>query len=177
VRFHQKTFLHKLGPVSWVPLLAAAAAAGASTEAALLIGGAGSVYFLGEPGELVVEVEKRNRNRRDAPTELRAILAGPDRRVLQEATIPDGEPVLFRPMGEPVLISRRCIGLASHSGMPASVVSRGSKVHVVWGEATDPKVKAAGVPLLVLPQQSLRPPAHGADVPRRGRDVKAGADE
>jgi hypothetical protein len=49
-------------------------------------------------------------------------------------------------MGEPVLVSKQCIGLASHSGIPSSVVSRGGKVHVIWGEATDPKVKVAGVP-------------------------------
>ncbi|MBN2508193.1 MAG: BNR-4 repeat-containing protein [Verrucomicrobia bacterium] len=55
----------------------------------LWIGGVGGVYFLAEPGELVVEVEKRDRNRRRGHHELRAILAGPDRRVLQEATIPD----------------------------------------------------------------------------------------
>ncbi|MBI5684009.1 MAG: BNR-4 repeat-containing protein [Verrucomicrobia bacterium] len=52
-------------------------------------------------------------------------------------------------MGEPLLISKQCIGLAAHSGIPSSVVSRGSKVHVIWGEATDPKVKVAGVPAFV----------------------------
>ena len=53
-------------------------------------------------------------------------------------------------MGEPILITRQCIGLASHSGIPASVVSRGTKVHVVWGEATDPAIKVAGVPVCVV---------------------------
>ena len=52
-------------------------------------------------------------------------------------------------VGEPILVSKQCIGLASHSGIPSSVVSRGSKVHVIWGEATDPKVKVAGVPAFV----------------------------
>ena len=60
-----------------------------TTAGPLLIGGVGGVYFLAEPGELVIEVEKRDLNRRDIRTELRAILAGPDRRVWQEATIPD----------------------------------------------------------------------------------------
>ncbi|MEA3400111.1 MAG: BNR-4 repeat-containing protein [Armatimonadota bacterium] len=54
-----------------------------------LIGGCGGVYLLAEPGELVVEVQKRDRNQRERTTELRAILAGPDRHVLQEAFIPD----------------------------------------------------------------------------------------
>jgi len=71
------------------PVAQANASASSEAGADLLIGGCGGVYFLAEPGELAVEVIKRDRNRRDAPTELRAILAGPDRRVLQEATIPD----------------------------------------------------------------------------------------
>ncbi|MCX7887337.1 MAG: BNR repeat-containing protein, partial [Verrucomicrobiae bacterium] len=52
-------------------------------------------------------------------------------------------------LGEPVLITRQCIGLASHSGIPSSVVSKGNKVHVVWGEATDPSVKLPGLPAYV----------------------------
>ena len=58
-------------------------------EIALLIGGNGGVYFLAEPGELVVDVVRRDRNRRTRRTELRAILVGPDRRVLHDVTIPD----------------------------------------------------------------------------------------
>jgi len=59
-----------------------------------LMGGCGGVYFLAEPGELVVEVVKRDRNRKDVATEMRALLVGPDRTVLQEAFIADdGEPV------------------------------------------------------------------------------------
>ncbi|HUT33024.1 MAG TPA: BNR-4 repeat-containing protein [Planctomycetota bacterium] len=52
-------------------------------------------------------------------------------------------------IGEPVLVSKQCIGLAAHSGIPASIVSRGSKVHVIWGEATDPNEKVPGVPTFV----------------------------
>ena len=53
-------------------------------------------------------------------------------------------------MGEPILISKLCIGLAMHSGAPSSIVSRGSKVHVAWGEATDPEEKVPGVPAYVV---------------------------
>ena len=53
-------------------------------------------------------------------------------------------------MGEPVLVSRNCIGYSGHSGTPSSVVSRGNKVHVVWAEATDPKIKVPGVPTYVV---------------------------
>ncbi len=53
-------------------------------------------------------------------------------------------------MSEPILISRKCIGLASHSGIPSSVVSRGDRVHVVWAEATEPTEKVPGVPTYVV---------------------------
>lgn len=49
-------------------------------------------------------------------------------------------------IGEPILVSRKCIGLSAHSGIPASLVSRGSKVHLIWGEVTDPAEKVPGVP-------------------------------
>jgi hypothetical protein len=52
-------------------------------------------------------------------------------------------------IGEPILISKLCIGLSAHSGIPSSVVSRGTKVHVAWGEATDPEVKVPGLPAYV----------------------------
>ncbi|WP_197231576.1 BNR-4 repeat-containing protein [Novipirellula artificiosorum] len=55
------------------------------------IGGCGGVYLLASPGELVIDVYKRDRNRGGRTTELRAILVGPDRQVLQEAVIPDDE--------------------------------------------------------------------------------------
>ncbi|MDD4267498.1 MAG: hypothetical protein GXY25_14835 [Pirellulaceae bacterium] len=53
-------------------------------------------------------------------------------------------------IGEPILISRQSIGLSLHSGSPSTIVSRGSKVHVVWAEATDPAEKAPGVPTYVV---------------------------
>jgi hypothetical protein len=64
-------------------------AAGNEPAIDLRLGGVGGVYLLAEPGELIIDVEKRDRNRRAGRTELRAVLAGPDRKVLQEATIPD----------------------------------------------------------------------------------------
>jgi hypothetical protein len=60
-----------------------------ATSMPLGLGGVGGVYLAAEPGELVIEVQKRDCHRRQAVTELRAILAGPDRHVLQEVTIPD----------------------------------------------------------------------------------------
>ncbi|MHB9028032.1 MAG: BNR-4 repeat-containing protein [Candidatus Latescibacterota bacterium] len=52
-------------------------------------------------------------------------------------------------IGAPVNVSRMCIGLSIHSGIPNVIVSRGDKVHVTWGEATDPAENAPGVPTYV----------------------------
>ena len=60
-----------------------------TTEIDLAIGGCGGAYFLATPGELSIDLEKRDLNQRNRHTELRAILVGPDRQVIQEATIPD----------------------------------------------------------------------------------------
>lgn len=87
------TFLLTFSPLAAVITAAAPRAKqdlpAGPTPIDIRIGGAGGVYFLAEPGPLVVDVEKRDRNRRGTRSELRAILVGPDRRVLQEATIPD----------------------------------------------------------------------------------------
>ncbi len=52
-------------------------------------------------------------------------------------------------VGEPILISQKCIGFSAHSGIPSSVVSRDGKVHVAWAEATDPDEEFPGVPTFV----------------------------
>jgi hypothetical protein len=52
-------------------------------------------------------------------------------------------------MGQPILVSDLCIGLSQHSGIPASVVSKDGKVHVIWAEATDPDEDVPGVPTYV----------------------------
>lgn len=49
-------------------------------------------------------------------------------------------------VGAPLTVSKMCIGLAIHSGMPNVMASRGNKIHLVWGEATDPEANAPGVP-------------------------------
>jgi hypothetical protein len=52
-------------------------------------------------------------------------------------------------MGQPIAVSKNCIGLSAHSGIPSTIVSRGDNVHITWGEATEPKAKAPGVPTYV----------------------------
>jgi hypothetical protein len=51
---------------------------------------------------------------------------------------------------EPVRISELCIGISAHSGIPSSVVARDGKVHIAWGEATDPEEDVPGVPTYVV---------------------------
>ncbi|MDA0746643.1 MAG: BNR-4 repeat-containing protein [bacterium] len=51
--------------------------------------------------------------------------------------------------GDPILVSRACIGISQHSGAPSSIVSRGARVHLAWAEATDPKEDVPGVPTFV----------------------------
>lgn len=53
------------------------------------VGGAGGAYFFVTERTFWVEVYKRDLHRGNRVTELRAILVGPDRRVLAEAHIPD----------------------------------------------------------------------------------------
>ncbi|MBN1294571.1 MAG: BNR-4 repeat-containing protein [Candidatus Latescibacteria bacterium] len=52
-------------------------------------------------------------------------------------------------IGDPIPVSKQSIGLSVHSGIPSSMVSRGDKVHITWGEATDPADNAPGVPAFV----------------------------
>ncbi|MDR2915914.1 MAG: BNR repeat-containing protein [Tannerella sp.] len=53
---------------------------------------------------------------------------------------------------QPVLISDKCLGVSSHSGLPASVVSHKDNIFMVWGEVTDVNIsreEIPGVPVFV----------------------------
>lgn len=50
-------------------------------------------------------------------------------------------------MGEPVLVSDKCLGACLHSGGPGSVATRDGKTHVVWGEVAPDD--APGVPTYI----------------------------
>ncbi len=81
-----------LALVSLITLSLITAASGVEqTEVVPLIGGCGGAYFLAEPGELVVDVFKRDRNTTDNPSILQAVLVGPDRRILATAQIGDDQ--------------------------------------------------------------------------------------
>lgn len=60
-----------------------------SSEIPLRMGGCGGAYFLAEPGELVIDLEKCDRNQSRRQTDLRAVLVAPDREVLRDITIED----------------------------------------------------------------------------------------
>jgi len=63
--------------------------------------------------------------------------------------LPEKRPDGALTVGDPILLSKKCIGLSAHSGIPSSVVSRGAKVHVAWAEATEPEESVPGVPTFV----------------------------
>jgi hypothetical protein len=60
-----------------------------SSQDMTFLGGNGSVYLLAEPGELSITVQKRDRNQRRIRTDMRVILAAPDRQIIHDVTIPD----------------------------------------------------------------------------------------
>jgi hypothetical protein len=60
-----------------------------SAQPLLRFGGCGGVYFLVEPGDFWVEVEKSDLNKTNRKTFLRAILVGPDRSVIRDEYLPD----------------------------------------------------------------------------------------
>lgn len=47
---------------------------------------------------------------------------------------------------DPILISKECLGVSSHSGIPSSIVTRGSKIFLSWGEVSDPDVSREEIP-------------------------------
>ncbi|MHC4507751.1 MAG: COG1470 family protein [Planctomycetota bacterium] len=58
---------------------------------------------------------------------------------------PDGSII----MSDPIAVSKKCIGLSAHSGIPSTIVSHGDNIHITWGEATPPQAKTPGVPTYV----------------------------
>lgn len=53
---------------------------------------------------------------------------------------------------DPIKLTQTALASSMHSGIPSMIVSRDSKVHIVWAEATDPEIsreKIPGVPAWV----------------------------
>ena len=95
-------------------------------------------YFLAEPGELVIELEKRDLNRSGQTADLRAVLVGPDRQVLQDVTIPDDGQARGSGMGpvQTVKLATRvsCKGVF---GLNITVSNDRYGTEVVWGFRTN----------------------------------------
>ncbi|MCC6682049.1 MAG: BNR-4 repeat-containing protein [Phycisphaeraceae bacterium] len=111
-------------------------------------------YDLGPQGAVDIEHFTGHNMPSGPPPVLRAILTEVDeahfwRKLSRlEMFLPrkqDGRLVI----GEPILVAEGTLGVGSHSGIPAAVVSRGSKVHLIWGIATDPDKPGPGVPTYV----------------------------
>ena len=102
-----------------------------------LIGGAGGAYLLAEPGELTVDIVKRDRHVHDRNTDLRVVLAGPDRRVIHDETIPDDGGAVGSGMGDPghIYLSTE----VEHPGIYALNITISSDRYgeeIVWGFRT-----------------------------------------
>ena len=113
-----------------------------------------TAYSMGKSGGLDLEQFSGHNTPAGPPPVLRSIQTASDPKLFWRRVC-DLE--LFQPrkeggrlvIGEPILISRNCLGVGSHSGVASAVVSRGTKVHMVWAEATDPAEKVPGVPTYV----------------------------
>ncbi len=104
----------------------------------LLIGGNGGVYLLAEPGELIIEVRKADRNITGRPTELRAILAGPDRAIIAEANLAPGGGKPKSGLG-PVQTARLSARVERRGVYALNITTSGDRYgqNVAWGFATN----------------------------------------
>jgi hypothetical protein len=96
-------------------------------------GGVGGAYFYAQPGELIIEVQKQDRNHSGRPTELRAILVGPDRAVLQEAAIPFGGQAKGSGLGPPQRVTlRTTVARPGVYGLNITVASDPYGDNILW---------------------------------------------
>ena len=103
-----------------------------------LIGGVGGAYLLVAPGELEIEVYKRDLDVRNLRSDLRAILAGPDREVQAEAVIPASPGSAGDPIG-PVQ-SAVLRATVTRPGIYAlNITTKGDRygLNVAWGLRTN----------------------------------------
>lgn len=49
-------------------------------------------------------------------------------------------------LGPPILVSDNCVGMSAHSGITSPVAADGDRLHLIWGETSDPAKKDPGVP-------------------------------
>ena len=113
-----------------------------------------TAYDLGVDGNFDIENFTGHNIPDDPPPILRSVLTYTDeeriwRRIhkLELIVVEKKEEGLV--VNEPVLISDMSLGVGTHSGHASAIVSRGDRVHVIWGEATDPGEDVPGVPTYV----------------------------
>ncbi len=102
------------------------------------IGGVGGVYLLVEPGELEIEVFKRDLNVRRRGWDMRVILAGPDREVIDDLVIPHSGGEQGDPPGP--LQSVRWSREVDRPGVYALNITTGTDRHgldIAWGLRTN----------------------------------------
>lgn len=49
-------------------------------------------------------------------------------------------------LSAPILVSANCVGMSAHSGITSPVAADGDKLHLIWGETSDPAKNDPGVP-------------------------------
>lgn len=117
----------------------------------------GYVFPAGKPGGGRYDIEQfSGHNTPDGPPPVvKCVLIKRDPRLIWrrlcrlELFVPEKDAAGRISLGDPILLSEKCLGFALHSGIPSSIVSRDGRVHVAWVEATDPKKKLPGAPTFV----------------------------
>lgn len=103
-----------------------------------VIGTTGGVHILAEPGELIIEVEKRDLNETGRERELRVVLVGPDRRVITEKSIPDDGRDQGSGMGPPQRVRLETVVQRQGVYSMNITVSGGQRnTDIVWGFRTN----------------------------------------
>ncbi len=122
----------------WTLCLLTAEAPGARAREPMLFGGCGGAYFLAEPGTLVIDLVKRDRNEVEQPTVLRAVLVGPDRQPVAQVEIPDDRRPVGSGLGPPR--QARLTAKVQRQGVYALIVTITNDrygEHAVWGLTTN----------------------------------------
>ncbi len=146
VAFDKKNSVYALGEAGKSPALLYSTDEGATYRA----------YPLPSKGSYDIEQFSGHNTPEGPPPLVRCTLTEKDRKLIWrrlndlELILPEKDEEGVVHAGEPVLISKKCIGISQHSGIASSVVSREGKVHVAWAEATDPEQKVEGVPTFVV---------------------------
>jgi catechol 2,3-dioxygenase-like lactoylglutathione lyase family enzyme len=113
-----------------------------------------TAYDLGDSGNFDIENFSGHNTPEGPPAILRSVMTYHDEERIWRR-ISDLELIITEKknneliVNDPILISDVSLGVSTHSGLASAIVSRGDKVHIIWGEATDPEEDVPGVPTYV----------------------------